>query len=202
MDGGLLLSLAYGIESWSSGCGILKSSVMVNFILYQTAWFALVFGVAYDRVIAGMVYAVLTIMIHFIISKTKSDDLLVFAFTTVVGTLAETMFQWLDVFEIVRGDWWPPLAAPWLIVMWASFSTTLCRSMEWVFKSLKLAMGLGFIFGPIAYWGGSRMGAIKIAMTLSNALVLAIVWGVVMLVLALWVQKIDPLKSFSESEMT
>lgn len=169
---------------------------MVNFLLYQTAWFALIFGVSYNQVWLGIGFALLTICVHFYLSTAKQKDLAVLLLTTVIGAVAETVFQVLDVFEIVQGDLWPPIAAPWLMVMWASFSTTLCRSMEWVFKSWKTALLLGFIFGPVAYIGGNRMGAIRLELTWQSGLILAFVWALVMVVLSVVVQKIDPLNQF------
>ena len=173
---------------------------MINFLLYQSAWFALILGVSYDLVWPGIGFALVTLVVHFFVSTVKRKDLVVLLLTTLLGTIAETVFQLLNVFEIVRGDLWPPIAAPWLIVMWASFSTTLCRSMEWVFKSGKTALALGFVFGPIAYVGGNRMGAIRLELTWERGFMLAIIWALVMLVLSVVVQKVDPLGHFEGND--
>lgn len=48
-------------------------------------------------------------------------------------------------------------------MLWVNFGTTLSPSLRWMWRRPLLAGALGAIGGPVAYWVGSRIGAISLA---------------------------------------
>ena len=62
--------------------------------------------------------------------------------------------------------------------MWAVFSTTLNSSLKWLKGRLGLALGLGAVFGPLAYLAGEELGAIRLEAPMLAIIVLAAIWAV------------------------
>lgn len=149
----------------------------MNFILYQSGWFALVLGAANDLLVPGALFAIATVAIHIAISKERVREIKIALVTTLIGAVAESIFRGFDVFQVIDGDLWPPLAPPWLLIMWTSFAMTFHGCMSWILKRHRLALLLGVIFGPIAYWSGGRLGAVTIEMTPRNIILLAATFG-------------------------
>ena len=71
-----------------------------------------------------------------------------------------------------------PFATIWLMTLWANFSLIVDVPLRWLQQHLAMAAIFGGIFGPAAYLGGQRLGAIQIAEPASfNIAVLAVAWA-------------------------
>jgi hypothetical protein len=72
----------------------------------------------------------------------------------------------------------PPVATVWLLTLWANFSLIVDVPLRWLQQHLVAAAAFGGLFGPAAYLGGQRLGAIQIAEpTGLNIAVLAGAWA-------------------------
>ncbi len=73
--------------------------------------------------------------------------------------------------------------------MWLLFSTSLNGTLKWLQGRYLVAALLGAVFGPLSYVAGGRLGAIEFNQDfLLTVLVLAVVWGLVVPLLA-WLAK-------------
>jgi hypothetical protein len=61
--------------------------------------------------------------------------------------------------------------------MWMLFATTLNVSLRWLRRFPLAAIALGAIGGPLAYWGGARLGAMEFTAPVAATAALAIGWG-------------------------
>lgn len=69
--------------------------------------------------------------------------------------------------------------------MWLLFSTSLSGTLKWLQGRYLVAALLGAVFGPLSYVAGGRLGAIESNQDfLLTVLVLAVVWGLVVPLLA------------------
>ena len=91
----------------------------------------------------------------------------------------------LDSLLILAGVYAPnrwlipsPMATIWLLTLWANFSLIVDVPLRWLQQHLVVAVAFGGLFGPAAYLGAQRLGAIHIAEPAGvHAVVLAIAWA-------------------------
>ncbi|MGD8593613.1 MAG: DUF2878 domain-containing protein, partial [Gammaproteobacteria bacterium] len=55
-----------------------------------------------------------------------------------------------------------PLAPLWLVALWMLFAISLRHSLAWLADKPWLSAGVGAVFAPLAYFAGSRLGAIEL----------------------------------------
>jgi hypothetical protein len=75
--------------------------------------------------------------------------------------------------------------------MWMVFATTLNLSLRWLQGHRLAAIGLGAIGGPLAYWGGARLGAMEFVVPVAATAALAIGWAVLTPVLVRLARRYD-----------
>jgi hypothetical protein len=64
------------------------------------------------------------------------------------------------------------------MALWANFSLIVDVPLRWLQQHLAIAAVFGGLFGPAAYVGGQRLGAIQIAEPAAfNIAVLAVAWA-------------------------
>jgi hypothetical protein len=71
------------------------------------------------------------------------------------------------------------LAPQWIVAMWMLFGTTLNVSLAWLRPLPRAAAALGAIGGPLAYWGGARLGGMEFVVPFDATAALAVGWAVV-----------------------
>ena len=76
-----------------------------------------------------------------------------------------------------------------MIGLWMNFAATLNVSMAWLRGRYLLAAAFGAIGGPLAYYGGAKLGATEALPSLNGMLVLAVGWGI-MTPLLVWLARI------------
>jgi hypothetical protein len=79
--------------------------------------------------------------------------------------------------------WSLDLLPIWMITLWLLFATTLNVSLKWLQGRYLIAAVFGFIGGPLAYWGGAKLGAINWLQHFELLLALAIGWALLMPIL-------------------
>lgn len=73
------------------------------------------------------------------------------------------------------------LAPPWILALWASLAVTLNVSMRSLQQRPGIALMLGTVGGPLAYWAAARgWGAVEFADPPRAIALLAITWGLVL----------------------
>jgi hypothetical protein len=72
---------------------------------------------------------------------------------------------------------WLPL---WVFVIWLQFATLFRYALHWLSGRYLLASLFGMVGGPLAYWGGSRLGAAVLGKEpVWSLLSLALTWAMV-----------------------
>ena len=70
------------------------------------------------------------------------------------------------------------ICPPWMAALWFNFAMLVSISLSWLKGRYLLAAILGGLTGPIAYWGGEKLGAITIATPFEQGYVpLALIWA-------------------------
>ncbi len=151
----------------------------VNYILFQVGWFACVLGAANNLSLLGIMLALLVVFVYLYTSTTRSADALALLIITVVGYAWDSLLVQLGVFTY-NDSYFDGLAPLWIAAIWAIFGTTLNSSLAWLQGRYWLAFTLGGVFGPIAYFSASKLGAVVILPAPQALLMQAIAWSILM----------------------
>ena len=161
-------------------------ALLVNFIGFQVGWFACVLGAANDKELLGMIIALGIVIYHVVNQGDSRKELKLVLAATVIGLLWET---WVLNLNILRYPSHPEAlfwAPTWLIMMWALFATTINLSMAWLKGRWVLSVFMGAVFGPLAFIGGERLGAVVFLDSTLSIITLSVGWGLLMPLL-LWI---------------
>ncbi|WAJ70032.1 DUF2878 domain-containing protein [Catenovulum adriaticum] len=154
---------------------------IINFALFQTIWFA---GALWAN---SSLWITLPCLIALCLNiKIGVTDLKLLSICAVLGLIIDGSLIQSGLFILPSTSSWLPL---WLWLIWLAFALTLRHSLSYIIGNTKLAFVAGAIFGPVAYNGGKALGAIEFG--LPNwviSLILASIWGVIMLGLSLWLK--------------
>lgn len=159
---------------------------LVNFILYQTGWFAVVVGAAWGHWIIGSLAGLLLIAVHLGLTRSPMGELRRMLVAAAIGLVVDTVQLNLGTFSYASGQLVDGVAPVWILLMWMQFSTTLDHSMSWLRGRPWISAAAGLVGGPLAFWAGERLGAIVFAPPrVRGYLVLALVWAAALPLLSL-----------------
>lgn len=171
----------------------LTSSKVINFLFYQVGWFCCVLGAAKGYPISGSLVALVLLGIHLLLAESRQAEAKLMLYACLFGVLIDSSQQALGMLTFKPdpdGLLWLPL---WIVVVWAQFATLFHFALYWLSQRYLLGALFGFIGGPLAYWGGVRLGAASFGDNLFFSLSsLALVWALVTPLL-LWLStRLDP----------
>jgi hypothetical protein len=99
---------------------------------------------------------------------------------TLSGWLIDSGLTHGGVLSFPAGGMLLGLCPLWMAALWANFAGTLHLCLDWLRGRYWLASVLGACGGPLAYYGGQRLGAMQLG---SNAaislLMIAVEWALV-----------------------
>lgn len=150
--------------------------VVTNAVLYQAGWFACVLGAANGAPWIGLVAVGAIAAWHVAQARDRGAELRLLLLATVVGALFETLLAWTGWLQFNAGVWIAGVAPAWMVALWVNFATTLNVSLRPLRDRLGLAALLGGIGAPLAYLGGSRLGAIEMTAVAPALLAIGAGW--------------------------
>lgn len=110
--------------------------------------------------------------------------------TCLLGALIDGLQQTFGLMifqEASSWSFWLPL---WLLLVWAQFATLFHYALYWLTERPLLAALFGAVGGPLAYWGGIRLGAAKFGPDpLLSLTVLALLWTL-LVPLLIWLSRL------------
>lgn len=158
--------------------GIRKYATPINFITFQACWFACVVGAANNLGWLGPLLVLITVplQIH-LLTKNHRAEILFVIICGISGSLLETLMIVANVYTPVdRG--WGQICPPWMTALWFNFALLVSISLAWLKGKYAAATILGGLAGPVAYWGGEKLGALSVAATFSRGyVILAVMWA-------------------------
>jgi hypothetical protein len=152
--------------------------VLLNAALFQVAWFAAVLGAAHERAWLGPLVLLPVLAINLAMAADRRSELQLWAVAGVLGLLFDTALVAAGVFAPRRQLLPHPLSPPWMIGLWLNFAATLNQSLGWLRGRPLLAAMFGAVGGPLAYYGGARLGATEAIPGMEGMMMLAVGWGV------------------------
>jgi len=161
--------------------GIEKFAVPINFIVFQVSWFACVMGAANNLWWPGPLLVLICVPLQiYLLTKGYRAEFLFVVVCGVSGFLLETLMIVSNVYTPVE-LLWGVVCPPWMAALWFNFALLVSISLSWLREKYLLAGILGGIFGPIAYWGGEKLGALTVADAFwQGYFPLALLWALVL----------------------
>ncbi len=151
--------------------GTFRMNIILNFLIYQVAWFLCVF-----KENTGALIALPLLCLHFYFSQCKKADLMLMAIVLVAGLIIDGTLHFVGcmTFNV------PALPIPfWLATVWIFLATLPNHSLIWLKGRPVLSGIFGAIGGPLAYWAGIRVGAANFGWNQIEALsVIALIWSI------------------------
>lgn len=155
-----------------------KFSTPINFVLFQACWFACVWGAANSYNWLGPTLVVLAVPLQvFLLTDRSNEEIHFIIICGLSGFLLETIL-------ILGGVYTPigqklQICPPWMAALWFNFAMLVSISLAWLKGKYLLAAVLGGLAGPVAYWGGEKLGALAIADAFARGYVpLVLLWAV------------------------
>lgn len=134
--------------------------LVINFIIFQVAWFACVVSAARQMEWIAVISIILAIGIHLFLVQDRKAELQLVLTAGLIGLLLDSALISLGIFT-PTSNWMSDNIAPlWLVSLWMLFAITLNHSLRWLQQRYLIAAVMGFIFAPVAYWAGQRLGAL------------------------------------------
>ena len=155
-----------------------RTHILLNIALFEAIWWSAVLSAGSDFSHWVFTASVLYVLMHLQWMESWQDALPLLL-TVLMGYLFDQAGLHLGMlsFPGAADNSGLPL---WMVAIWLAFATTLNVSFQWLRGRLRLAMWLGMVFGPMAYYGASRLGAVSFPHPYMSLLWLAIGWAVLM----------------------
>lgn len=157
-------------------------SKAANFLAFQITWWASVLGAASSIQWFGPAVAVVALSLHIFLVPDRVTALRRIVLVGFLGYITDSALGLIGVFEFRENTFdvrW--LAPVWLLGLWLVFATTFRSSLEWLSDHSRFAAVLGGVAGPLSYYAGDRLGALRVGEPLAQRLIiLALVWSLLL----------------------
>ena len=157
-----------------------RTMQVLNFVLFQAAWFAGILGAAHEWPLLGTMVVLAVIAWHIIVSARPVEEAKLVLAALAVGAAFETFCVQLGQVTFASGQPEPYLAPYWMVAMWGLLAIAPNVTMRWMKRRWLLAAVLGAIAGPMSYAAGVRLGAATFIHATAAIATLAISWALLM----------------------
>ena len=134
---------------------------IANVVLFQLGWFLCVFSAANNLAAISILSCVAIIGLHLSMLRHIKQEIKLILVTGAIGFVVDSIQITFNVFDAGPAKNLP-LAPFWLVALWMLFAISLRHSLAWLADKPWLSAGVGAVFAPLAYFAGSRLGAIEL----------------------------------------
>lgn len=167
------------------------ATVLTNVVLFQAGWFACVLGAANRAPWIGLAAVAAIAAWHVLRARAPRREIGFLLLAMLVGALFETLLAQTGWLRYEAGVWIAGTAPAWMVALWANFATTINVSLRLLRGRLALAALLGAIGAPVAYFGGSRLGAIELTEAVPALVAIGAGWLLLTPLLFLAARRLD-----------
>ena len=151
----------------------------VNVVAFQLGWFACVIAAGKGQDALGIAAVAAVVALHLVLTSPRAGELRVIALALAVGAVWDSLLRAAGLMQYLSPG--PTFLAPaWILAMWALFGTTLNVSLRWMRGRSVFAALFGALGGPLSFWAGERLGAVRIAGPWTGLVALAAGWAVIL----------------------
>jgi hypothetical protein len=152
---------------------------IANFLMYQGAWLAAVMGAGSGKPMLGVAASIMVVAWHLNVAARPEAELRLLVLTALIGGAWETLLvstHWVQY----QGS--PTISLPpaWILALWIAFATTVNVSLNWLKGRPWLSALFGLIGGPLAWWAGEQLGALRLTEEIYSLVVIGSGWAILM----------------------
>lgn len=136
--------------------------LIINFILFQVAWFACVIGAGKGIPWFGVAVTAAALLWHFYQAKHLKSEFLLMLSALLIGASFDQAMLSFGLIDYVNNGWSSALVPVWILALWLAFTSTLNVSLRWMRGKQFIAIAFGAIGGPMAYYGAEKLGAVML----------------------------------------
>ncbi len=171
---------------------------VINFILFQLAWFSCVIGAAKGMPWLGVVVTLATVIWHLTQAKAIKPEAMLILSALAIGASYDQILLSLNLVTYVHHGWDVAFAPVWILALWVAFSTILNVSLRWMRGKHLIAIAFGAIGGPLAYLGAEKLGAVTLYGA-SSYIALSVGWAIITPLLLLISIRLDGFKPLNQA---
>lgn len=169
-------------------------NILVNVVLFQLGWFACVLGAAYGAPFLGTAIGVGIATRHVLRAVRPGKELGLVMIAAAVGIVWDSALVMSGYIAYPNGILVAGFAPVWIVALWGLFATTLNVALRWLHGRMVLCALFGAVGGPLAYYGGAKLGALQL-LDLPLALgAQALGWALLMPLLVFLARRFDGVK--------
>jgi hypothetical protein len=133
-----------------------------NVISVHIGWFGCVLAAAWGQPLLGPIIVAALAVIHLTGVDAHLRESITLLTVAVLGYALDSVLVLAGAFGF------PPAAAVgapttvWMVALWVNFAMVINGALYWLAGRPVLAAVLGFLGGPMAYYGGVRLGALTL----------------------------------------
>jgi hypothetical protein len=151
---------------------------VINFIVFQAAWFAAVLGAANGMPWLGVVAVPLALALHLALSPTWRPELLLSLAAAGTGFVFDSILVAAGSFSPIPYIFPAPFSSLWMVMLWVNLATTMNVSMSWLRGRFAIGLVFGALGGPMAYYSGAKLGAMTRMPDPAGLLGIGIAWAI------------------------
>ena len=179
------LPLPHAGEGWGEGgtgstAHPTRTTQLINFVVFQSAWFAAVLGAAHQLPLWGTAAVLAAFAWHLAVSARPAEEAKLFAVVCLIGFVVETGIVLLGHVAYPSGQPVANLAPYWMVALWGLLAIGLNVTMRWMKRRYLLAAVLGAIAGPASFVSGVKLGGAQFVHAMPALAVMACTWAVLM----------------------
>ena len=183
----------------------MQLKVILNFVLFQLAWFACVVGAAEGYPSIGVLVTVLAVIWHLYKAHDYCAELQLICAALLIGVTFDQIALSTHLIDYVHHGWGENsinamLVPTWILALWVGFATSLNVSLRWMHDRYLIAVIFGAVGGPLAYMAASRLGAVTLNSTASY-IMLSVGWAMITPLLLRISAKFDGYKYLSSKKL-
>ena len=174
--------------------------LFLNIAAFQVGWFACVLGAANGAPLLGPLVVTAIVVLHLKNAMQPAREAALIVSAGLLGALWDSALVSAGWLAYPSGTVAAGLAPYWIVAMWMLFATTLNVSMRWLRSRIMVAALLGGIAGPLAFYGGARLGGVSFLDLRAGLVALGVGWAAMMPLLILLSTRLDGTTFAAERE--
>ena len=153
---------------------------LLNFVVFQAAWFAAVLGAAHHIPLWGTACVIAAMAWHIGVSARPAEEAKLIGIVCLIGFVVETASALQGHIAYPSGQPDPRLAPYWMVALWGLLAIALNVTMRWLKPRLWLAAVLGAVAGPASFVSGVKLGGAQFIDATPALVTMACIWAVLM----------------------
>ncbi|MDX2197950.1 MAG: DUF2878 domain-containing protein [Phycisphaerae bacterium] len=148
------------------------TALILNILALQFGWVACVVGAARGMPWLGPVVVAIFLVVHVALRKRRIPLLLFTILGALGGYSVDCALTAAGLLDFPLSPNARNLCPLWMFALWVNFVTSITGSLAFTQTRPVAAAAIGFIGGPMAYFGAERLGAVS----LTHPRWLALIW--------------------------